>query len=108
MNMKNHGFIYSYENGLVFSVLFPGGTKVQWECIGGEEKGTKGEGPAQIIDLGHDRNFLHWIESDGLTVTQVIDHAVHNVTTSLVFPHGFDGKGSVQSLVLQGTIRKTE
>ncbi len=73
MNLSGRAFIYRYASGLEVLGRFLDGDKVAWETRSGPSAGQSGTEHASITEIRPGLFFASWVETSGVTVSQVLD-----------------------------------
>jgi hypothetical protein len=92
-------FRYDYADGLTYEVRCDSETSLHWRCTAGDDLGHEGTEKIDRAALRPRQHLLSWTESDGLTVTQVIDYAEGSVNAVLTPRQG-------DRMVLKGKVSR--
>ncbi|TPN85669.1 hypothetical protein FJ987_19720 [Mesorhizobium sp. CU2] len=94
----------SYDNGAVYRVTYLPGSRLRWTCLEGQDKGNSAEESYNAIEIAPDIWFVHWMEADGIAVTQVAQPEAAVINTTIIIPANLVGGEKPLGLVLSGTI----
>src|SRR5262245_37260317 len=67
-------YMFRVDNGMVLRASFgPGGRKLSWEAVEGPNAGTGETVDMQVAEISDNVYFVNWLESNGMTVSRVMD-----------------------------------
>lgn len=94
----------SYDNGAVYRVEYLPGSRLRWTCLEGQDKGRSAEENYEALEIAPGFWFVHWMEADGIAVTQVIQPEAAAINTTIIIPAALAGKEMPLGLMLSGKI----
>ena len=92
-------FRYTYEGGVAYEIQCDTDTQLHWRCVAGDEAGREVTETVDRVQLREGQHLLSWTESDGLTVSQVVDFTAGRVDAVLTLPDH-------QRIVLRGALQR--
>ena len=92
-------FRYTYEGGVAYEIQCDTDTQLHWRCVAGDEAGREATETVDRVQLREGQHLLSWTESDGLTVSQVVDFTAGRVDAVLTLPDH-------QRIVLRGALQR--
>jgi len=81
-----HTATVSYSHGITYRVDYLSSSELRWTRLTGDEKGKSAEETYWVSKIRPGIWLVHWIESDGLSISQVLDITKHRVTTAVTVP----------------------
>ncbi|MBX3567523.1 MAG: MoaF N-terminal domain-containing protein [Rhizobiaceae bacterium] len=94
----------SYDNGAIYRVEYLQGSRLRWTCLEGQDKGRSAEESYHAVAIAPGFWLVHWIETDGVAVTQVVQPEAASINTTIIIPAALAGSEKPLGLVLAGTI----
>ncbi|RVD28214.1 hypothetical protein EN742_35390 [Mesorhizobium sp. M4A.F.Ca.ET.020.02.1.1] len=94
----------AYDNGAVYRVSYLPGEHLRWTCLEGHDKGNSAEEAYTALEVAPGIWLVHWMESDGIAVTQVVQPKAAVINTTIIIPSALAGGDKPLGLVLSGAI----
>ncbi|SIT53715.1 hypothetical protein BQ8794_130199 [Mesorhizobium prunaredense] len=82
-------------------------SRLRWTCLEGQDKGRSAEERYKAIEISPGFWFVHWMEADGIAVTQVIQPDAAVINTTIIIPAAPAGSEKPFGLVHSGTSQTT-
>jgi phenolic acid decarboxylase len=89
-------YVFSYPSGLEVEAFYPTADSVNWRALTGPAPGTSGVERTHVVQLTSRRFFISWVESDGTTVSNVIDLDAMKVAAFVTWQSGEARQGQAE------------
>lgn len=100
MSFVGRKLVYKYDSGVEVAGHFKSATELTWEALTGPAKGRTGTETIHTAEVAPNVFFVSWLESEGTSVSQVLDLNRWRVAAFVTFETGQGRRSSFD----QGTI----
>jgi len=95
-------YLFHYDSGLQVEAYYVSDEQLQWKALTGPSAGTSGNERIYTITLAPHLYFISWVESNGTTVSNVVDLSRVRVASFVTF----QGATARQALTDEGSIHE--
>jgi phenolic acid decarboxylase len=95
-------YTFHFNSGLQVEAYYASNKELQWKALSGPSVGTSGTENIYAITLAPNQYFISWVESNGTTVSNVLNLSTMKVVAFVTFPSG----ASRQAMTDEGTIHE--
>ena len=95
-------YLFHYNSGLQVEAYYASDQQLQWKALTGANAGTSGTERIYTITLAPHLYFISWVESNGTTVSNVVDLSKMRVAAFVTF----QGATARQAVTDEGSIHE--